>query len=45
MTAILAYKLLLCCKMKSLRTGYYKREDLDLMMSGGPSRIVEAAKR
>lgn len=26
-------------------TGYYKREDLDLMMSGGPSRILEAAKR
>jgi len=25
--------------------GYkYMREDLDLMMSGGPSRIVEAAK-
>lgn len=25
--------------------GYYKRDDLDDMMSGKPSRILEAAKR
>lgn len=26
-------------------TGYYKREDLDLMMAGGPSRIDELVKK
>lgn len=25
--------------------GYYKREDLDLMMSGGPSKIQEGVKK